>query len=311
MLKFKFMNQSVILRRHLCILRQVHPPFLYPTKQKLLDRLQQEGLETAPRTLEKDQQDIESYYGLRIRYSHRNKGYYLDQQEDEDFSDFRQFLRLLERCERLAFLTHTSDALSAGKYLLLEEGQVLQGLHTMPILWEALRSQRQVSFTYQAFQSLEPKHYLVDPLVLQEYRNRWYLAGWDPEEERFKTFGLERMKEPNLANTPVKGDRRSQFIALKESALGVFVSPEDDVERVVLHFQSQMAPYIRTVPIHNSQKLIEESLKGLLIELRLIINPELEREILGYGEQVEVLEPMWLREKVRERTEMVLKKYLK
>ena len=304
------MNQLAILRRHLCILRQVQSPFLYPSKQQLLDRLQQEGIETAPRTLEKDQQDIESYYGLRIKFSHPNRGYYLNQQKDEDFSDFRQFLRLLERCERLAFLTHASDVLNTGKYLLLEENHTLQGLHHMPTLWEALRSQRQISFTYQAFHSLEPKRYQVDPLVIQEYRNRWYLAGWDQEEERFKTFGLERMQEPILADTPVQGDRRSQFISLTESALGVFVSPEDEVELLVLHFHSQIAPYIRTVPIHRSQKLIQENQKGLWIELRLIINLELEREILSYGEQVEVLEPIWLREKVRERAEMVLKKYL-
>jgi hypothetical protein len=305
------MNQLAILRRHLCILRQVQPSFLYPKKQQLLDRLQREGLETSPRTLEKDQQDIESYYGLRVRYCHRKKGYYLDQPKDEDFSDFRQFLRLLERCERLSFLTHSADALSTGKYLLLEENQAFLSLQHLPKLWEALRSQRQVSFMYQAFGSKEAKQYQVDPLVLLEYRNRWYLAAWDSGEERFKTFGLERMQHPILTDTAVEGDRRSQFMALKGSALGVFVSPEDEVERVVLQIEPAMAPYIRTVPIHNSQLVLEEDAKGLLIELRLIINPELEREILSYGEQLEVLEPDWLRGRIRERAEALWKKYSK
>jgi hypothetical protein len=305
------MNQLAILRRHLCILRQVQPPFLYPKKQQLLDRLQEEDLETAPRTFEKDQQDIENYYGVRVKYSHSKKGYFLDQPKDEDFSDFRQFLYLLERCERLAFLTHSSDALSTGKYLLLEENQAYLSLQHLPKLWEALRSQRQVSFTYQAFRSKEVKHYQVDPLVLLEYRNRWYLAGWDAKEERFKTFGLERMQCPALTETPVQGDRRSQFLALKESALGVFISPEDEVERVVLQVEPAMAPYIRTVPIHNSQLVLKEDAKGLLIELRLIINPELEREILSYGEQLEVLGPAWLRGRIRERAEALWKKYSK
>jgi predicted DNA-binding transcriptional regulator YafY len=305
------MNQLAILRRHLCILRQVQPPFHYPKKQQLLERLEQEGLEASPRTFERNQQEIENYYGIRVRYCHRHRGYFLDQPADEDLSDFRQFLRLLERCERLAFLTHSTDALSTGRYLLLEDNQAMLSLQHLPVLWEALRTQRQLAFRYQAFQSDIAKSYQVDPLVLLEYRNRWYLAAWDPKEDRFKTFGLERMQEPALTATPVSGDRRSQFLALKEAALGVFVSPEDEVERIVLRIQAAMAPYIRTVPIHQSQKILDEDETGLLVELQLIVNPELERELLSYGEQLEVLEPEHLREKIRARAEKLLETYLK
>ena len=306
------MNQLAILRRHLCILRQVQPPFLYPKKQKLLQRLEQEGLGTvSARTFERDLQDIEKYYGIRVRYSQRKKGYFLDQAPDEDLSDFRQFFRLLERSEHLAFLTHSADALSTGKYLLLEDNQDTLSLQHMPKLWEALRSQRQVSFRYQPFGSKEAKRYQVDPLVLLEFRNRWYLAVWDPNDGKFKTFGLERMQEPELTDTPVQGNRRSQFLALKESALGVSVSQEDEVENVVLRVQAAMAPYIRTVPIHKSQKIRKEEQDSLLISLSLIINPELEREILGYGEHVEVLEPEHLRKQIRVRTVKLLEKYCK
>lgn len=305
------MNQLAILRRHLCILRQVQPPFHYPKKKKLLEHLEEEGFPAAARTFERDQQEIDSYYGIRVRYCYRNKGYFLDQAADEDLSDFRQFFRLLERSERLAFLTHSADALSTGKHLLLEENQDTLSLQHMPVLWTAMRGQRQITFKYQAFQAEEAKHYQVDPLLILEYRNRWYLAAWDLEEERFKTFGLERMQEPALTEVPISGERRSQFLALKEYALGVFVGPEDEVQRVVLHIQPRMAPYVRTVPIHSSQKTIKENEQGLLIELSLIINPELEGEILRYGEQVEVIEPAQLRENIRARAERLLKKYAK
>ena len=305
------MNQLAILRRQLYILRQVQPPFLYPNKQKLLAGLEQEGLEAAPRTFDRDKKEIEDYYGLRVEYCPRHRGYFLNQPKDEDISDFRQFLRLLERCERLAFLTHSADALNTGRYLVLEDNQAELSLQYLPVLWEALRTQRQLAFKYLAFQADATKEYLVDPLVLLEYRNRWYLAAWDVKEERFKTFGLERMQEPELTSLPVKSDRRSQFLALKEDALGVYVSPEDEVERVVLKVHPRRAPYIRTVPIHHSQKIVKEELDEFLIELQVVINPELEREILGYGEQLEVLEPGSLREKIQRRAESLLEKYSK
>ena len=306
------MNLLAILRRHLCILRQVQPPYHYPTKNNLLERLEQEGISAvSERTFEKDLKEIHDFYGLKITYCHRNRGYYLHQPQDEDLSDFGQFFGLLERCERLAFLTHSADALSTAKYLLLEDNQDFISLQHMPVLWNALRSQRQLTFKYQAFGAEAPKEYLVDPLVLLEYRNRWYLAAWDPAEERFKTFGLERMQEPVLTSTIVRGDRRSQFLALKEDALGVFVSPEDEVERVVLKVSEEMAPYIKTVPIHGSQKILKEEQEELFIELHLIINYELESAILALGENVEVLEPASLRDRIRERVEKLLGNYAK
>jgi len=306
------MNHLSIIRRHLCILRQVQPPFLYPDKRKMLKILEEEDLgNSSARTYERDIQDIELYYGIKVRYCKKNKGYHLDQATDEDISEFTQFFRLLERSEHLAFLTHSADVLSTGKYLLLEDNQDSLSTDHLEVIWTALRSRRQLTFKYQPFGSDTSKIYQVDPLVLLEYRNRWYLAIWDPQDSKIKTLGLERMQKPELTDTPIEEDRRSQFITLKKNALGVYVSPEDLVEEVILKVQAAMIPYILTVPIHSSQTILKQHQDSLLINLKLIINPELEREILGYGEHVEILKPDHLREKIRTRTEKLLENYIK
>ncbi|WP_114781222.1 helix-turn-helix transcriptional regulator [Botryobacter ruber] len=306
------MNQLSILRRHLTILRLVQPPFSYPSKAKIVERLQAEDLESvSKRTFERDKKEIADYYGIKIERCPRRNGYYLDQPEDEDLTNFQQFFQLLERCERLAFLTHSSDALRTSQYLLLEDNQALQDLQHLPVLWEALRLQRQLAFGYQTFQTLLPKPYQVDPLLLLEYRNRWYLAAWDAADQRFKTFGLERMQAPQLTVVPVQEDRRPEFLALKQDALGVFLGPEHEVQEVVLQVDAQMAPYIKTVPIHHSQQVLEENENGMLLSLRIIVNPELESAVLGFGEHVEVLEPVALREKLRERVCKLAEQYEK
>ncbi|MDX5481717.1 MAG: WYL domain-containing protein, partial [Hymenobacteraceae bacterium] len=237
------------------------------------------------------------------------RGYYLDQPDDEDLSNFRQFFQLLERSERLAFLTHSSDALSTSKYILLEESPAQTGLQHLPILWNSLRMQRQLAFGYQTFQTALPKHYQVDPLVLLEYRNRWYLAAWDAADQRFKTFGLERMQEPQLSQEPVLQDRRAEFLLLKQDALGVFVGPDHEVAEVKLRVNSAMAPYIRTVPIHHSQTVIAEDDSGLTVTLSMVVNPELESAILSLGEHVEVLEPQELRENIKDRALQLVRRY--
>lgn len=306
------MSQLAILRRHLALLRLVQPPFSYPCKKTILSLLGQEDLDAfSSRTIERDIKEIESYYGIRVKYSPRYRGYFLDQPADEDLSNFRQFLRLLERSERLAFITQSSDALKSSKYLQLEESHLPHDAQLMPIIWEALRTQRQLSFRYQTFQHTLPKHYQADPLVLLEYRNRWYLAAWDHDDERFKTFGLERMDNPQLTQHAVQEDRRPAFLALKHNALGVFIDPDQEVTEVVLRVNAHMAPYIKTVPIHHSQRVLEENVGGMVISLRIILNPELESAILGYGEHVEVLEPASLRKRLHDRTQQLASLYKK
>ncbi|MCJ8165889.1 WYL domain-containing protein [Pontibacter sp. E15-1] len=304
------MNKLNILRRHLTVLRLVQPPFTYPSKAKILHRLEQEDLESvSPRTFERDVKEIECSYGIRIAHCPRRRGYFLHQPEDEDLSNFRQFFQLLERSERLAFLTNSSDALRSSKYLLLEESQSLSGLQHLPVLWNALRLQQEVTFGYQTFKTPLPKPYQVDPLVLLEYRNRWYLAAWDAADQRFKTFGLERMQAPALTQLPVQTDRRAAFLALKQDALGVTIGPEHEVAQVVIRVDTAMAPYIRTVPLHHSQIVTAEDKAGMTVCLHIIINHELESAILGFGEHVEVLEPVELRERIRGRVRHLLDRY--
>lgn len=304
------MNQLAIIRRHLTILRQVKPPFSYPGKDKILERLRAEDLESVSnRTFERDIQEIESYYGIKVAYSRRHRGYFLHQPEDEDLSNFHQFFQLLERSERLAFLTHSTDALNTSKYLLLEDNQTQLGLQHLPVLWEALRLQKQVAFNYQSFNTPLPKPYQLDPLLLLEYRNRWYLAAWDAADERFKTFGLERIQIPALTQVPVTQDRRAQFLVLKQEALGVFIGPDHEVAQVLLRIEAQMVPYIKTVPIHSSQSIMEENAQEMTISLRIIINKELESAILSYGEHVQVIAPVGLREKLKNRVEELIRRY--
>lgn len=304
------MNKLNILQRHLAMLRLVQPPFFYPSKVQLLERLQQEELDSvSERTFERDIKDIHNFYGINITYCPRNRGYYLNQPVDEDLSNFQQFFQLLERSERLAFLTHSSDALSTSKYLLLEESQSQSSLQHLPLLWNALRTQRQLFFYYQTFRTGSLKPYQVDPLVLLEYRNRWYLAAWDGKDQRFKTFGLERMQEPQLTRDPVQEDRRAQFMLLKQDALGVFVGLDHEVAGVILWVSPAMTPYLKTVPIHYSQTVTGEDETGMTIALQIVINPELESAILSFGEHVEVLEPQELRDKIRERVQHLARRY--
>lgn len=117
------------------------------------------------------------------------------------------------------------------------------------------------------------------------------------------------MYAPRLTQKAIQVDRRPQFLALKQDALGVFIGSDKEVVQVVLRVDAGMAPYIRTVPVHQSQTIIAENGRSMTVSLRIIINPELESAILGYGEHVEVVEPTVLRDKIKRRAHSILQKH--
>lgn len=68
---------------------------------------------------------------------------------------------------------------------------------------------------------------------------------------------------------------------------------------MVLSFTPYQAPYILTQPLHHSQKLLLKHEQELQIELTVYITAELVMMVLGYGDQVRVLQPQSLKERIK------------
>lgn len=300
------MNQPATLHRHLHLIRYLRPPYFYYSLQTLADRLQEAGFVASERTVERDLKDLRVEYGMEVLYSRTHRGYYLNLPTPDDRADFEAFVQLLERRERLSFL---SDAVGRvqhiSRYLQLETNAQFVGAEHLSPLWEALRSGRTVRFQYQPYSGSSVRERTIEPGLIFEYRNRWYLDGWDTEVDQMRTFGLDRMHDLTLTDQPVRADRSEQYRNYRQHAIGVTCPPNLEPERVVLRFTAQEGQYVKSLPLHPSQRTLRETADGVDVELTVIPNHELEREILAYGDEVEVLEPANLRKKVAGRVRVL------
>ena len=69
-------------------------------------------------------------------------------------------------------------------------------------------------------------------------------------------------------------------------------------------------PCIRTKPFHQSQRELETQADGsVLFCIDVILNHELERDLLGYGEGITVVSPASLVEKIQHRLISSLEHY--
>lgn len=84
----------------------------------------------------------------------------------------------------------------------------------------------------------------------------------------------------------------------------------DKARRVVIKVDRQQAPYVESKPFHKSQKVEQRFHDGSIqLSLKVVINNELERLILGYGGHAEVIAPPEFREHIAESVRIAANRY--
>ena len=88
------------------------------------------------------------------------------------------------------------------------------------------------------------------------------------------------------------------------------LNKDSEVQKVVLKVDAFQRNYIRNLPLHESQKEAERTEEYSIFEYHLKPEFDFEQEIFSNMDTVEVLEPQWLRDEVKERIKNLASKYL-
>ena len=90
---------------------------------------------------------------------------------------------------------------------------------------------------------------------------------------------------------------------------GIIRDDDNDIQKVVLSLTPFQAKYIKSLPLHHSQKVILENEKECRISLTLYITYDFTMEILSLGKNVTVLEPQSLIDEIKNKYKQALKNY--
>ena len=94
-----------------------------------------------------------------------------------------------------------------------------------------------------------------------------------------------------------------------DDVVGVSVPEDQKPEKILIKIDHSTWPYVKTKPLHGSQKPKEVNEVFTTIQIEVIPNYELESMILSYGEKMEVLQPEQLRLKIAGRLKEALDVY--
>lgn len=194
----------------------------------------------------------------------------------------------------------------------LERNERYRGIDLLSELYEAVRSHEPLIIYYQSFRSDRPKKLIVSPYLLKEYRNRWFLLGTHRDKVRMLwILAVDRIQrichDDHLVFVPNPNLDTSTFF---DDVIGVTKNLGQRPEQVNLRFDADQAPYVLTKPLHRSQQVERREADGSVeISIWVVLNFELEREILGYAEHVEVLAPPSLRHRIHQHCQLAAIRY--
>ena len=290
------MSKLIYFKRYLYVIDRLRsrPCSFTQLQVHVRNKLDREDIdidfEYAIRTFERDKKDIETLFGIHILYNRKDKNYFIDEDETENQS----VTRMID-----AFSIH--HALQQGNKLspsiFLEKRKSLGTEHINGII-HAIQNCFILQFTHQKHWEDFSTQREVKPIAVKESQQRWYLVALDMKDNIVKTFGLDRISNLKITDTkfkPIGYNVEKEF----QHAFGV--ETYEAADKVVLKFSKQQGNYVKTFPLHQSQRILEETEDSLIIEIFIHTTNDIKMELLKYGADVEVLEPIGLRNEIKKR----------
>ena len=205
---------------------------------------------------------------------------------------------------------HTGSAVPA---MDMETVSDYRGAKFIGTIYDAVRRRQTIAIEYQSFKARQSKRLIVYPYLLKEYRNRWFLIGEKSTNKvpQVNIFALDRIHSVELEKTyPFKECVDFDPEHFFDDTIGVTRLIGDKARRVVIRIDCDNAPYVESKPFHKSQKVEQRFRDGSIqISLKVVINMELERLILGFGGHMEVIAPPELRSRVAESVRIAASRY--
>jgi predicted DNA-binding transcriptional regulator YafY len=319
-----------------CIRNKYKP---YPSKRDLREACEENlfgstyGEHICDSTIEKDLFNMRMEHDAPIKYSKKNGGYYYEDSDysindiplsEEDLESIQFAVNTLQQFRDVEMFKHFGQAIDKivdrvaieSKQSLSQEDPIVQfeqafssgGNEFLPLFYEAILSKFQVSFKYQSFTSSQEKERIVSPLLLKEYRNRWYLISFDDSRKTILTFSFDRMKDATITEKsiyiPEGFDSKKYF----EYSMGI-TAHEGNPEIIQIKAEPIAAKYIESQPFHHSQRVIKQTDNYTLFEIKVIISEELIRTLLSFGGEIEIIQSKKLKDEIIKRVGEIVRKY--
>jgi predicted DNA-binding transcriptional regulator YafY len=298
------MSKRETLARHSIIIKKLkrHPSSFAEISETLAFESELQGYDynISKRTFSRDINEIGSLYGTYIKYNASSKKYYIEMESDAEMN-----VRMLEAFDTFNLLNLTQRLSNQVHF----EKRKPQGTDNLFGLLHAIKNKLLIKFTYQKYWSNADTVRKVEPYVLKEFKNRWYVLAKDLGDNNVKSFALDRITEMEISKKKFKTPAKYNVDEHYKYSFGIMSPNDDQPQEIILSFDPIQGKYAKSLPWHQSQEVLIDNENELRIKLTLYITHDFFMELLSHGNTVRVIQPRSLIEAMRKSCTSVLKMY--
>jgi predicted DNA-binding transcriptional regulator YafY len=321
-------NKDALKRYKLINLLLINKYKSYPTMDRIIEFCQEKlGVELHVSTIQKDIKAMKEDEGLGyfapIKFHRGHLGYYYTDPnysidnialQEKDIESIKASIDLLSAYtgSRVSenFAHALNKVLASVKESFPEENskrKIIQtdhapqhiGFEHFETLLHAAKEKIPICFVHYSYSNRDFKSVIVHPIMLKEFNNSWYLLGYSENHKSLRTFGFDRIYEPKLLKLAYKETDEKITTNYFKHIYGVYPIKNQKLQEIRFWVDPTLADYINAHPIHESQIKEHEMSHGhTIFKVKLIPSQELINLFQSYGEQLIVLSPIWIQDKI-------------
>lgn len=189
-------------------------------------------------------------------------------------------------------------------------------------LFAIISKKQVVQIRYKKFQSSDSIDVILHPYLLKEYNRRWFLFGAGNEDGLILNFPIDRIVQCVATETPEYRPYDGDINAIFDNIIGVTYKNGAEVRKIDFWVSRKNYDYVSTKPIHKTQKRLDNSAAlsqkyapllgdGEFLSIECQDNYELIRELASFGDELVVISPRDIQDKIFAFVNNLSEKYLK
>lgn len=194
---------------------------------------------------------------------------------------------------------------------------VPSGHRWLNVITDAMRNNQVLNITHYGFDKQEAWSFDIEPYYLKVVKRRWYVLARSPyysghnrrrnqadgghrPEDVYRVYALDRIRDCQATGETFQMKADFDIEAYFRGCCGIIPSAEEPVKVLIKAYHGG-ADYLRTLPLHESQREMpeREDDEAAYFELEVCPTYDLYQALLAQADQIEVVEPEAVRKQMR------------
>ena len=262
--------------------------------RRWLDTDLSEGIDLPRRTFHTWKNAVEEMFGLVIMCDKSDGDrYYIENRDELEGGGFQQWL-----LNTMSVSNTLLESKALKDRILLED--IPSGQDYLALITEAMKKSHVLEITYKGFGKEHGSTFPVAPYCVKLFRQRWYMVGYSVKEKIIRIYSLDRVFVAQMTDKSFKYPDDFSPEVFFEGCFGIIHGVDCPMETVKLKVSAHQANYLRSLPLHASQKELVRTGEYSIFSVEVRPTFDFQQELLWNGDALEVLEPLWLRDDMAE-----------